>query len=137
MKYDNQEPFPPRISNELLEYIETVEQKNSTEFFENTFNKVGLNIIHNFDTIYEFEFEPLYEEDASTLEYAGETVPRDMLLSYVRGLTENRVVRIMVPYVVAAPILFVVYQQNEQAAQILALVIVAFVQTYYTPHGKE
>ncbi|WP_434530709.1 hypothetical protein ACODNH_17995 [Haloarcula sp. NS06] len=137
MNYEEQKPFPPRVSKELFEYTETVSERDSVDFFKSSFPSIANKLITLMTTVYIFEHEDLYKEDISMLEQAQETSPRDMILSYLRALTQNRVVRIVLPYVIAAPILFLVYQENKQAAQILAVIVVAVVQTYYKPTESD
>jgi len=135
MKDDDIHPFSPDFTEQLTLYADQVAERDSEEFFKKTFPKAANKIVKTLSPLTETNMEHIYSEH-SELEQAEGYTPTEMFKSYIGDWGESRVVRIAAPYVLISPIIYLVYTQNQALAQILALIVVAIVQTYNRP-GNE
>ena len=132
IELDDQEPFPPRISTKIIEFGNDLESDTSTNFYETNFPQIANELLYTLTSIKSFESKELYTTDP-TIERASDNSPIGMITGYFSEWKSNRIIRIVAPYIVAAPFIYLIYQENPQLGQILLLIVVAVVQTYYRP----
>lgn len=136
MSYKDIPPFSPEFSKELKIYITRVENEDSDGFYKETFPEVANKILQSLVTVYTSDLEYLYRREPSVEQADGYT-PLNMFKSYLGDWTDNQVIRIVWPYILLAPILYIIYLQNETIAQIVTIIVVAVVQTYNKPRNEE
>ncbi|WP_167837388.1 hypothetical protein [Halosimplex halophilum] len=136
MSYDGPYALPPEFSKELQVYMKSVEDRNSDQYFTDTFPEVANKILQCLATVYVSDLKYLYTEDTQ-LEQADGYTPVEMIKSYLGDRTKSRAVRIVVPYIIVSPIIYAIYLQNTVLAQILTVIVVGVVQTYNRPDNEN
>ncbi|WP_338726716.1 hypothetical protein [Haladaptatus sp. DJG-WS-42] len=130
--YKDEKPFSPAFSTELEEYNERIQEDDGEEFYNRTFSQVLNRLTDNMSDIENASLEYLYVE-ATSLERSDGYTLREILKSYFFDSIGSRAVRIVLPYVFVAPVIYAIYTFDERIASITAIVLVAIIQTYNNP----
>lgn len=136
MHFNDMSPFSQKFNKELNQYIDEVQRRDSEQFYKDTFPEVANKTLAHLSPVCDTNLEYIYTE-RSNLEQADDYTPIDMLKSYIGDWSQNKIIRILLPYIIVSPVIYLVYTQNQTLAQILAIVIVAIVQTYNRPSRDD
>lgn len=136
LQFESHNPFDPMSSFYLRKYLDRVREEDSADYISQTYPFVADRVLKNLLYIEKNNLDELTKSSKSDTSVRN-VGAKELITSYFKGWSENKLLSIIAPYAIAAPFLYLVYTVNTAAAQILAVIVVGLVQTHYNPSQED